>query len=323
MKTAKKGRRVLITGVSGYLGRALCRALDQTSWCARVDGLDVRAPQERFDKLRFRRLDINDPGLDDYLAARAPDVVVHLAFVLNPIHDEALMRRINVDGTRRLLEATARAGTRQVMIASSGTAYGAWPDNPVPLKESDPIRPHPTFQYAREKAELEGLYQRQMEAHPEVVFSVIRPCVIYGPQVDNYLSGLLTALPVVVGLVGFEPPLQFVHDDDVARAIITIIEQQGRGAFNIAPPDTLPMSEALGLAGKPVLRLPAPLLAALLDLIWRLRLPLLGAPAPLLDFLRYPWVLDSSRLTEELGFTFQHSSREALAIMLRAKGMLA
>jgi len=319
---AMEGKRVLITGVSGYIGRALCRALDRTPWCARIDGLDVRAPQDRIDKLRFRRLDINDPGLGDHLAACAPDVVVHLAFVVDPLHDEALMRRINVDGTRRLLEATARAKTPQVMVASSGTAYGAWPDNPVPLQESDPIRPHPTFQYAREKAELEGLYRRQMDAHPEVVFSVIRPCVLYGPLVDNYLSGLLTDLPVVFGIAGFEPRLQFVHEVDVARAIITIVEKQGRGAFNIAPPDTLSMDETLHMAGKPVLRLPPALLAALVDLIWRLHLPVLGAPSPMLDFLRYPWVLDSTRLTGELGFSFRYSSREAITTMLRAKGVL-
>jgi UDP-glucose 4-epimerase len=316
------GKTVLITGISGYIGGALCRRLEPLTWCARVDGCDLRPPLDKVDKVHYRELDINDPGLGAWVAERAPDVLLHLAFVLNPMHDEARMRHINVGGTRAVLEAAAAAGTRQVMVASSGTAYGAWPDNPVPLRESDPIRPHRGFQYAREKAEVEALCADFMAAHPEVIFSVIRPCVLYGPHVRNYLSRLLTGLPMVVGLAGYEPDLQFVHEDDVARAIIAILQAEARGAFNIAPPDTITMEETLHLAGKPVVRLPDWVLDPLADFLWRQRINVLGAPASFLDFLRYPWVLDPGRLTDELGFTFRYSSREALTLMLRAKGVL-
>lgn len=316
------GKKVLITGVSGYIGGALCRVLEHTAWCARVDGCDIRAPLDKLDKVHYRELDINDPDLAGWVADCAPDVVLHLAFVLNPMHDEARMRRINVGGTRAVLQAAAAAGTRQVMVASSGTAYGAWPDNPVPLRETDPIRPHPGFQYAREKAEVETICADFMEAHPEVVFSIIRPCVLYGPNVHNYLSRLLTGMPTVVGLAGYDPDLQFVHEDDVSRAIVAILEQEARGAFNIAPPDTLTMEETLGMTGKRVVRLPEWVLAPLADLLWRFRINVLGAPASFLDFMRYPWVLDPGRLMEELGFEFRYTSREALTVMLRSKGVL-
>lgn len=315
------GKTLLITGMSGYIGGALCRRLEHSDWCDRVDGCDVRAPLDKVDKVHYRDLDINDPGLADWVFDCAPDVLVHLAFVLNPMHDEARMRRVNVDGTRAVLDAAAAAATRQVLVASSGTAYGAWPDNPVPLRETDPIRPHPGFQYAREKAEVEDLCADFMAAHPEVVFSIVRPCVVYGPNVRNYLSRMLTGLPTVVGLAGYEPDLQFVHEDDVARAILAIIDQDARGAFNIAPPDTLTMAETLGMAGKRVVRLPDWVLDPLADFLWRHRINVLGAPASFLDFLRYPWVLDPGRLTDELGFVFRYSSREALTVMLRSKGV--
>jgi len=316
------GKKVLVTGVSGYIGGALCRRLEHADWCVRVDGCDLRAPLDKADKVHYRELDINDPGLAEWVADCAPDVVVHLAFVLNPMHDEARMRRINVGGTRAVLHAAAAAGTRQVMVASSGTAYGAWPDNPVPLHETDPIRPHPTFQYAREKAEVETLCADFMAAHPEVVFSIIRPCVLYGPNVRNYLSRMLTGLPTVVGLAGYDPDLQFVHEDDVARAILTILEKDARGAFNIAPPDTLTMEETLGMTGKRVVRLPEWVLVPLADFMWRHRINVLGAPSSFLDYLRYPWVLDSGRLVDELEFEFRYTSREALTVMLRSKGVL-
>jgi len=316
------GAKVLITGIAGYLGGALCRLLDHTGWCARVDGCDLRLPLDKLEKVHALQMDINDPGLAEWVADCAPDVLVHLAFVVNPMHDEARMRRINVEGTRAVLDAALAAGTRKIMVASSGTAYGAWPDNPVPLRETDPIRPHPDFQYAREKAELEALCADFMAAHPEVSFSIIRPCVVYGPNVRNYLSQLLTGLPTVVGLAGYNPDLQFVHEDDVARAMLAIFEQDGRGAFNIAPPDTMTMAETLQSTGKPVVRLPEWLLDPLADLLWRYRVNVLGAPASFLDYLRYPWVLDPGRLIDELGFKFRYSSREALTVMLRSKVVL-
>ncbi|MFH2010821.1 MAG: NAD-dependent epimerase/dehydratase family protein [bacterium] len=317
-----KPKKVLITGMSGYIGGALCRTLEHRAWCIHVDGCDIRPPLDRLDKVTFRRLDINDPALGDWIVECAPDVLIHLAYVVDPIHDEALMHRINVDGTHAVLAAAVRAFVPQIMVASSGTAYGAWPDNPVPLREDDPIRPHPTFQYAREKAEVESICAQFMADHPDVVFSVIRPCVLYGPRVRNYLARLLTGLPVVIGLAGYNPDLQFVHEDDVCEAICAILEQEARGAFNIAPPDSLSMEETLHLAGKPVVKLPDRVLTGLADLMWRAHIKLLGAPSPFLDYLRYPWVLDPGRLIDELGFRFRYSSRDAVTIMLRAKGVL-
>jgi UDP-glucose 4-epimerase len=291
-------------------------------WCERIDACDVRPPLDKHPKIVYREQDITDPRFVDWVVERAPDVLVHLAYVLDPIHDETRMTSINIGGTRHALEAAARAGVSKVMVASSGTAYGAWPDNPVPLKETDPIRPHPTFQYAREKAAVEAMCARFADEHPEVVLSIVRPCVLYGPNVRNYLSRLLTGLPVAIGLAGYEPELQFVHEDDVADAMLLILEQSARGAFNIAPPDTLSMGEVLRLTGKRVVRVPERVLAPAIDFMWRHHIPLFGAPSSFLDYLRYTWTLDGTRLREELGFEFRYSSRDALTVMLRAKRVL-
>ncbi len=315
-------KKVFVTGMSGYLGGCLCRELDRASWCESFHGMDIKRPLAKYDKGEFRKMDINAPDLGEWLSELRPHILVHLAFIVDPIRDEELMRRINVDGTRSVLNAASRAGVPQVLVASSGTAYGAWPDNPVPLEEHHPVRPHPSFRYANDKAQVEFLCKSFMEDNPEVITSIIRPCVVYGRLVNNYLSELISMPFVVAAPREHNPDLQFVHEDDVIAAIMTILEKEGKGAFNLAPPDTITLRETIEIAGRRPLFLPDKVMDLLARTAWHLRLPLLKAPASFLDFMRYPWVLDSSRIREELGYNFRYSTRETFEIMVRSKGVL-
>lgn len=316
-----KKKTVLITGSSGYLGTVLCRQLAETDWCGPVHGTDIRMPQARFDNFSFAQFDINDPRLVRWIVELTPDILVHLAFIVNPIHDETLMHTVNVGGTRAVLSAADRAGTPQILVASSGSAYGAWPDNPVPLTEKHPLRPVPGFAYARNKAEVEAVCAQFIEDHPDVAFSIIRPPTVYGPGVSNYLSDLITRLPVIVGLSGHNPPMQFVHEEDVAGAIIAILETGAEGPFNVVPPDTVTLEELMKIPRKAKVSLPDWVLRPMLKTAWALHIPLMNAPASFLAYMCHPWVLSSDRLTDETGYTFRYSSRETFEIMLRAKGV--
>jgi len=319
----KNKKTIFMTGAAGYIAGVLLRRLESVEWCGRVYGMDRRPPGGRFQiPIEFREMDINDAALIEWVREIKPDIFIHMAFIVDPIHDEELMSRVNIGGTKNALEAASGVGAGQIMIASSGVAYGAWPDNPTPLKESHPLRPHPAFRYANDKSRIDSLCQDFAREHPDRTVSVIRPCVVYGPGVDNYLSNLLTGLPWLTGLAGYNPPMQFVHEEDVAGAIIAILEKGAAGAFNIAPPDTVTVRDAAAIAGKPSIFLPIWILEPMVALAWHMRLPLLKAPPSLLDFMKYPWVLDSARLREEIGYSFRYSSRETLEILLREKGVL-
>jgi len=315
------GRKVFITGVSGYLGTNLSRELERREWCEKIYGMDLRPPLYKLDKLEFRRMDINDQGLVEWVKQVKPDIFIHLAYVLQEMHDVELMHRVNFEGSKNALKAAEAGGVSQVLVASSGTAYGAWPDNPAALKEDAPLRANPGFHYAVDKARIEGLCREFSEKNPAVVMSIIRPCVVYGPLVNNYISDLLVS-PVIIAPRGYDPPLQFIHEDDVIGAIIHILEKRSGGSINLAPEDTITMREIIELSRKPALFLPDWLVTPVVALQWALRIPWLNFSTAFLDYIRRPWVLDSAKLRNQIGYKFRYSSRETVEIMLRAKGLI-
>ena len=263
-------------------------------------------------------MDMNSANLADLLMDLQPDVLIHLAFIVNPIHNEKHMSRVNIDGTENILNATEAAGVSQIMVASSGTAYGAWPDNPVPLKETDPIREHSTFRYAKDKAVVEDMCARYMERNPDSVLSIIRPCIVYGKNVDNYISYIFT-LPLVPQIIGHDTAQQFVHEDDVTGSMLAILQEEGRGAFNLAPDDTILMSEVVKKSGKASISLPFVFAKIGAKLLWLLRFPMLSFPPSFIDYVCFPWVLDNTRIQDEMGYTFKYSSSETLDIMLDSR----
>jgi len=314
------GKKVFITGMSGYLAGNLCRELDRSDWCENFFGMDVKKPLYKYDKCEFRQMDINDPGLLDWVAELKPDILIHLAYVVPEMHDHGLMHHINFDGSRNALAAAEAGKVSQVLVASSGTAYGAWPDNPAALKEDHALRANPGFIYAVDKVKVEDLCRESVKKHPQVIMTIIRPCVVYGPRVDNYISNLLDHY-FILGLRGYNPPLQFVHEDDVAAAIIHLAQKGCAGAFNLAPEDTITMEEVYALSRKPTIPFPDWFLTPMVALQWALRIPTLNFSTAFLDYIRYPWVMDNSRI-RATGFRFRYSSRETVELMLRAKAWL-
>lgn len=313
------GKKIFITGMAGYFAGRLCRELDRIDWCEKFYGVDVRKPLYKYDRAEFRIMDINSPELGKWVSEIKPDIFIHLAFLVEEIHNKELMRRVNVAGTGNALKACEMADVPQILVASSGTAYGAWKDNPIPLKEEHSLKPNPGFYYAVHKAELEDLCNQYIKRHPKTIFSIIRPCVVYGPNVSNYLSDLVD-MPILTGIRGYAPPLQFIHEDDLCSAILLILEKQGRGAFNLAPEDTITFPEIFEMSKKMSVNLPYWLMVLITALFWKLHI--FKFSTGFLDYIRYPWVIDSSRLRNELGFKFRYSSRETMEILLRSKKIL-
>ena len=159
--------RYVITGGSGYIGTRLVDLLSRREDTERIVICDVAPPHGYKPKTEYERLDVRDrAAVRSVLERSRADMLVHLAFIINPSHDEQFMYDVDVNGTHNVLEAAADAGTRQVLATTSVTAYGAFPDNPVPLTEDDPVRGMAGFSYARDKTESDRICQLWAKPYP-------------------------------------------------------------------------------------------------------------------------------------------------------------
>lgn len=312
-------KRLAITGSSGYLGRTFVEHVRQRRGEVEILGLDIRPPApDAARPHRFAEVDMLSPSLNATICDFRPDTIVHAAFVLAPMRDRQRMRRINVEGCGNLLAAAASCGAERVMLVSSATAYGAWPDNPVPIEESWGLRPA-KFQYAADKVAIEGLSEAFARRHPAIAVSRVRPAIIGGAGMDNYLYRLIFGQSTLVLIDGCDTPLQFVHEEDVVAAMLAILAANARGGFNIGPPDWTPISEIAAATGRHTVRLPFWLVRMLQGIGWALRLPGYEFPAEFLHFARYSWAVAPRRLQHELGYEFRYTSRETLREIVRAR----
>jgi UDP-glucose 4-epimerase len=302
----KSGLTVAVTGISGYLGSRLLEELESDDRVARVVGFDRRPPRVSSSKLVFDEVDIRNAGLEARLAG--VDVLVHLAFIMDPIKDEASMRDVNVNGSQNVFTCACNAGVPKIVYTSTATVYGAHPNNDFPLTEESPLRANFDFSYAAHKLEVEFVIKELRKEHPGTSFTVFRPAIVFGPNVDNAWSHLLQ-FPLVAPLVrGHAPPLQFVHEDDVVRALVWSLDKDLDGAFNLAAPDWLEMDDITEVTGKRRVEVDEDTAYRLFERLWALGMS--EAPAGMLHYVMHPWVVSVEKLAEA-GFTTKRSAREA------------
>jgi nucleoside-diphosphate-sugar epimerase len=237
------------------------------------------------------------------------EVLVHLAGVHDATPDEDLMARVNVAGTRRVLEAAGAAGVGKVILVSSATVYGAWPNNPIPLNEDAPLRPNPGFPLGVHKAEAERLLADWAAGHPDAVVTVLRMATVVGPRADHALARLLRSrLPV--GLAGAAAPVQFLHEEDAVEALALAVAGDLPGVYNVAADGWLSRDDLRGVLGWRVQPGVGPELAErILGRLWRAGL--VDLPPSVIPYLVHPWVVAIDRL-RAAGWSPGHSNEEAV-----------
>jgi UDP-glucose 4-epimerase len=314
--------KVAIVGATGNVGSALIRALERDERVREIVGIARRTPAHVPPKVVWKAADV---GKDDLAPVfQGADVVVHLAWLIQPEHDPVVLEQVNVHGSRRVFEAAAAAGAGTLVYASSVGAYSPGPKSPA-VDESHPTGGIESSIYSAQKAKVERILDAMEAAHPHLRVVRLRPGLIFqrdaaseirryflGPFVPNVLlrRALLPVVPRAERLV-----FQAVHADDVAEAYRRVIaERDVRGAFNIAADPVLDPDE-LGriLGAKPVPVSPRVMRAAA-GLAWRAHL--IPASPGWVDMALGVPVMDTTRARTELGWTPAKTSGEALLELL-------
>lgn len=307
------GRRVLITGTGNAVGAALARRLEADPEVEYVAGLDTRKPATPLERTDLIDADIRSPVLSKLIPQAEVDTVVHNQIVrqagggMSPrqAHD------INVIGSLQLLSACEQSDTiRTIVIRGSAGIYGSEPTAPQFFDERMarlyPLR----TRFQRDVGEIETYFENYSRRHPGVVCTMLRYQLSIGAasstQITRYLS-----LPVLPTYLGFDPRLQFVHEDDALEALVAAVRKPVRGAVNVAGPGTIGLTRMIRLARKPTIPWPSPLFGPAADFGRRLGLPEFSD-----DFrrlLRYGRAVDTTRLTDDVGFRPRYTTEEAVA----------
>lgn len=316
--------RIAIVGATGNLGTALLRRLQGEPSVEEIVGVARRAPRPdspEYSDVRWHEVDVASSEAPRLLreAFAGMDAVVHLAWALQPSHDEPFQRLVDVGGTAAVLEAVAATGVGQVAVASSVGAYSAAPKT-TRVDESWPTGGLHTSTYSRHKAANERAMDRFEAGHPEVVLTRLRPGLVFQRGAATEIAGLFAGPRYPTRwLKAVKPPVlplpkslifQGVHADDVADAFWRVLDQRAGGAFNIAAEPVLTPRRLADAFGARLVTVPFGLLRSIVTATWHLRLQ--RTDAGWLDIAGNTPVMSTEKARTQLGWEPTVTAEEAL-----------
>jgi len=204
--------------------------------------------------------------------------------------------------------ANARVG--HLIYLSSHTVYGAHSDNPVPIPDDAPMRPPLDFPYAYDKHLCELALEEFAQAQEEIKITILRSCIVLGHGAENFLTKAFFR-PWLLGVLDYNPALQFVYDDDLARVMSIIIQREIPGTFNVAGDGVVYYREMAKIIKGKLINLPPFLAYPLAELSWKLRLQR-DSTSRGLDLARWPILMSTGKLHKATGYRFWHTALESL-----------
>ena len=298
-----RGKRIVITGISGHWASELARRLERDRSIEFLAGIDTVPPAAELERTEFIEADIRSPVLSRLLPSMEPDTLVHCAFLWYPApgKPDRALHDINVIGALQLLAACERTRTLEALVVRGSAAiYGCEGAAPLFFKEEMARRYPLKTRFQRDVGELENYFDNFARRRSEVTCCMLRYQPEIGPGLDAPLVRYLS-LPAVPTQLGFDPRLQFVHAADATGALEAAARNPVRGAVNVAPSGSISLSRILRLARKPALPIPHPLFGPALGQLGR-RLGVGGAYSDGVRLLRYGRGVDNARLRTELEF---------------------
>lgn len=317
----KSEKIVAITGTNDFLGGVLLKKLIHEPWCKRIIALDV-FPPKRHPKIIYHPLHLDqmeeEQGLAPLLEHHGCTTFIHAAIPQRPMRNLERSHEILSVATMYLLHAVAEGKVPHLILGSTTEVYGAKPTNPNMMRENSKRHAGRGNPFLKDKIDVEEQFERYAHVHPKSIVTILRTCPILGQSAPNWAAQFL-GQKVVPTVAGYDPLIQFVHEHDVVRAYMQVIQHPHVGAYNIVGGGVIPLSKALAIAGKTSLPLPSPVLYLTADFLWQASIS--PVPSASLDFLKYGCVADSAKARHDLGFEAVYNTEEALLSFLDAHRM--
>lgn len=297
----REQHRVLITGAGGALARQTINRLREDH---HIVAVDFRKEYDFGSEIPSYHVDFTKRGFEDVFRNHNIQGIIHLGRIGIDPSNRYSRYNANVIGTQKLLDMALKYQAKQVLVLSTYYVYGAHALNPALLDENTPKKASEITQNLVDTVELDNLTLIYLWKYPELSITLLRPCNIVGPGVKNSMAQLLS-MKRSPALMGYSPMMQFIHIDDMADAIALSYRENKPGIYNVAPEDWIAYKHALiecGCRPVPIPSVP-PAVPATLSRV----LGMTAFPSYLINYFKYPVILDGKLFKRSFGFTPQKS----------------
>ncbi|WP_398695588.1 NAD-dependent epimerase/dehydratase family protein [Streptomonospora wellingtoniae] len=309
------GRIVLVTGVSRHLGARVAEAVAADPGVDRVVGVDAAPLRRPLGAVEHVSADLHGGSIAQTVVDSGADTVLHLG--LTPAGSApgggSATGNGNILGTMQLLAGCQRSeSVARLVVRSSAAVYGESGHGPLLCTEEREARSMPRSAYAHNAAEVEEHTEALARRLPELSVAVLRFASFIGPSVDTPLTRYF-GLRLVPTVRGYDPRMQFIHEDDGVEAVRRMALSDKAGVFNVAGSGSLPLSQCLRRVGRRRFAMPERGLRMLGGLARRGEFDYSPDQLRLLCSGR---VVDFSKLERELGWSPSYTSSEAFEAYL-------
>ena len=306
-------KKIVMTGIGGRLGRLVAKRLHRLG-THKVVGLDRRPVSDLPKDIEQLNVDIRSRRAREVFRSGQVDAFIHMGLMHDPRKSSQELHSWNVRGTSQLLEYCHDFNVRKVVLLSSANVYGPRPDNPQFISEESPLMASLDFPAIRDLVEADmqatTFFWRAQGQDMETV--ILRPVHILG-SVHNAASNYLRLKRIPV-LMGFDPMVQIIHEEDAAHAIVAALKPGVHGVLNITGPGEYPLSVLVKETGKPTVPIPSSMAYYLVGQLWKLHLT--SFPVPELAHIQYTCMVDGTRARRVMGVVPKYSLKETIRDVL-------
>ncbi len=297
---------ILISGIAGGLAQRVAqRLLAAGHKVVGVDYRELRTPLPAdLAGLTVHRANYNKTVIEDVFKHHSFSSVLHLGRAGNLKESAGKRFDLNVVGSQKIMNLCMQYGVKRLVVLSTFHIYGAHPANHIPIAEEEPLRAGLEFPQIADAIQMDNMATTWVYRHPEVKTCILRATNIVGPTLKNTMSEFLR-LRHVPHLLGFNPMSQFVHEEDMTRAVLAAWEGEFVGTYNVAGTAVIPWRTALELAKAITFPIPAPIVSLFMRTAGNF-------PEYMTNFFRYPCVITDRHFRQACGWAPTVSVEETI-----------